>query len=600
MKCDKCGFEHNSRSTCPKCGASVIYVNEDYERRKREWEEAQKSGKGSVIPPGIMHSTKEEHDIRTGKDRMIHVKQEGGSEMTGLSFAVIKEKFIKFIAKIIVWFGKHKKKRGANNPVIRKLEFDNTPDTLDTSKLVLSHKIFKDNRKWFIIAGIIIIVLGVGIPVTIYNIKRIDRSDIIYVSENGIFSVNDNKPLLQTDNITFAVKTASDSFLAATNDSLIICKAGKISTVEINNPEVIAYNDNLSALIISSNHSLYFYDGRLNETGIAADDIDGKGCMVSDNGNFFAITTMDDRKDDVIYDMYYGDRDKVSHLSSDDRQKIVLDIYDDGSFLYLDMSNAEYGIVNDRAITYFDGNTSKVITSNLVEYRYVDDRDLMYYTDNEGYLYLVDNMETIKIDNEVSTFCDNMCDDKIFYLKDDGCYLVEKDSDYKIPLFKTTQTEITIYYNNADNYLYYSDMNGIYFVAGLKKGKTGTKVCDITYGDKPLWDSDNKKLYAVDAAGTFMELGISQFQIDSGVSGLLLMKNSEGYSYVKNNTRYIVHNDKKTVKMSDSDYSLNWSEIMYSKKYSYFVDENNRLYKASSKNGSAKSVDDVKICIFVD
>ena len=78
------------------------------------------------------------------------------------------------------------------------------------------------------------------------------------------------------------------------------------------------------------------------------------------------------------------------------------------------------------------------------------------------------------------------------------------------------------------------------------------------------------------------------------------MKNSEGYSYVKNNTRYIVHNDKKTIKMSDSDYSLNWSEIMYSKKYSYFVDENNRLYKASSKNGSAKSVDDVKICIFVD
>ena len=44
MICDKCGFEHNSKSVCPKCGARVIYVNEDYLRRKEEWEKAQKAG----------------------------------------------------------------------------------------------------------------------------------------------------------------------------------------------------------------------------------------------------------------------------------------------------------------------------------------------------------------------------------------------------------------------------------------------------------------------------------------------------------------------------------------------------------------------------
>lgn len=42
MICDKCGFEHNSKSVCPKCGARVIYVNEDYLRRKEEWEKRRK------------------------------------------------------------------------------------------------------------------------------------------------------------------------------------------------------------------------------------------------------------------------------------------------------------------------------------------------------------------------------------------------------------------------------------------------------------------------------------------------------------------------------------------------------------------------------
>ena len=26
MKCDKCGFEHNNRNACPKCGARVIFA----------------------------------------------------------------------------------------------------------------------------------------------------------------------------------------------------------------------------------------------------------------------------------------------------------------------------------------------------------------------------------------------------------------------------------------------------------------------------------------------------------------------------------------------------------------------------------------------
>ena len=49
MICDKCGFEHNSRSVCPKCGERVVYVNEDYLKRRQEWEEAQKKGQKDAL-----------------------------------------------------------------------------------------------------------------------------------------------------------------------------------------------------------------------------------------------------------------------------------------------------------------------------------------------------------------------------------------------------------------------------------------------------------------------------------------------------------------------------------------------------------------------
>lgn len=43
FKCDKCGCEHNSRTVCPKCGAPVVIVNEDYLLRRQQWEEQQKN-----------------------------------------------------------------------------------------------------------------------------------------------------------------------------------------------------------------------------------------------------------------------------------------------------------------------------------------------------------------------------------------------------------------------------------------------------------------------------------------------------------------------------------------------------------------------------
>ena len=136
MVCDKCGFEHNNRSACPKCGARAIYVDEGYLKRRQEWEEAQKKGTAGKLPPGIMHSTLE--DRTGGKDADRHEK--GRSETASLSLHV--KTALKWIKdKLVMLFNLVKsklvKRRGANNPVIRDLKFDDKPETLDESKLVL-------------------------------------------------------------------------------------------------------------------------------------------------------------------------------------------------------------------------------------------------------------------------------------------------------------------------------------------------------------------------------------------------------------------------------------------------------------------------------
>lgn len=38
MKCVKCGFEYAEGRNCPRCGEPSILINEDYYRRKQEWE----------------------------------------------------------------------------------------------------------------------------------------------------------------------------------------------------------------------------------------------------------------------------------------------------------------------------------------------------------------------------------------------------------------------------------------------------------------------------------------------------------------------------------------------------------------------------------
>lgn len=588
MKCDKCGFEHNNRNACPKCGARVIFVNEDYARRRKEWEEANRNGKQSNIPPGIMYSTKEEHDMKHGRDRIVNIKEEGSD--SGLSFVAIKDKIIKAIATVIV-----KCRKKTKEP-----EFAGK-ETLDTSKLVLSHKVFKNHKKKFIIGGLAIVLIAVAVPVTVYNIKRMDRSDVVFFDGTKIASVkNPASSLLEIADYKEIYEVNDRDFLITREKGIVICRNGSVSEIACDNPVYITANRDLSALIFLSNEKIYIYDGGITDTGIQAADISKDGCMISDDGSFYAITTIVSDNDNSRYSLFTGTGENAGKITSDDRQKVMIDVNDDGTMLYLDMGNAEYGIVNDRALTYYDGSTVRKIADDVMDYRYLDTEDLIYYTDKDGNLFAYYDGITKKTDNNVDSFCDNALDeDNAYYLKENGCYLADKDADYTTPLFRTSLSDITLYYDKADNYAYITDSGSLYFTGNVPSGASAVKICEKDYGEEPVFTGKN--MYIVDTDNNLLKLYGDNRIIDTGVTNLTAVVNSDAVCYVKNGIGYINQsNNDKVRKISQKNNFLQWDKIIYSEKNYYFVTKENSLYEVSKKGNYKTIGETVKICIFVD
>lgn len=594
MKCDKCGFEHNNRNACPKCGARVIFVNEDYARRRKEWEEANRSGKQSNIPPGIMYSTKEEHDMKQGRDRIVNIKEEGSD--SGLSFVAVKDKIIKAIATVIVKINRKKehRKKTAEPEFAEK-------ETLDTSKLVLSHKVFKDHKKKIIIGGIVVALIAVAVPVTIYNIKRTDRSEVIFFDGNKIATVKKtDSPLLEIQDYKEIYKVSDQDFLITRQDGFVICRNGKVSEVSCDSPVYITADRDLSSVIFLSNEKVYIYDGSITDTGIQAADISRDGCMISDDGSAYAVTTMVSDADNSRYSLFYGTKDGADMISSDDRQKVMIDVNNDGTMLYLDMGNAEYGIVNDRALTYYDGDDAGKIADDVMDYRYLKSQKLIYYTDRDGNLFTYYDGTARKTDNNVDSFCDNAMDkDNVYYLKENGCYLADKDIDYTTPLFRTTLSDITLYYDTDNDYAYITDSGSLYFVGNVSSGASAVNVCEKDYGTEPVFTG--KDLYMTDSNGNLLKLYSDNKIIDTGVSSLTSIVNSDAVCYVKNGSCYIRQsNNNKVRKISQENSFLQWDKIIYSEKNYYFVTKENLLYEVSKKNDYKTIGETVKICIFVD
>ena len=593
MICDKCGFEHNSKSVCPKCGARVIYVNEDYLRRKEEWEKAQKAGTAGALPPGIMHSTREEHDREKGRDTVVSREsygrqntQKGGSETAGLSFDVVRNVILKAVAGVIVFFKKHFGRRKPAE-VIRELKFDDGKETLDTSKLVVSHKIFKDKLRPVFITAAAVVFAAVAAVVIINVIRNIDHSRVFYYDGKYAYLSDDTDNALwgSTDGDMTIASAGDSAVIGYDSDGIYMYSSGRKYTVQASISSVAAYNEQLTGVIYTTSDGGVFYTDGKDSLKIDIDVAQGftHACKVSDNGKYYVLTTSGESDDFSSGEssFYIGDSDgNLTLISRDNNDKDVLRVYDDGSVVYIDMETGDYGIVNSRKIMRYADDSVTQITDGLSKYRTSGDE--IYYLTTDGKICMTEmnqNGSVTALDFEVQDLSDNLAGTEkgIIYRKDDGYYYAGADSE-AIRINKCKDDADCIWYeeNIINSYI----CDGEFYSAGDTSDKA---LFEINDSDKAVYSAESGYIAAVSSDGNLHIVSGSSDRETAAADSVSEIANHKGVIYTKDNTAYLlVKPDGRPKKLADISGGV--VSAFYSGRRYYIVNDKNILYNVK-QNG---------------
>ncbi len=612
MVCDKCGFEHNSRSVCPKCGARVVYVNEDYLRRRQEWEEAQKKGSKDVLPPGIMHSTREEHKAAKGRAEKEPETSTGGPETVSLSFRVKKylniktagiffrslwEKVLCLKDRIAAWYKKHfVKRRGADNPVIRDLKFDDSPDTLDESGLVLSHKVYKDYRKYYFIGIGASVLIAAGIIITVNIVKNIDRSNVFYFDGKFAYLADEpDEPLfgsLQGD--ISIICNDSSGCLAYDSSDIYLFLNGKVTAYQVNNPDIITYNESFDTVIYAEEGRTYLlHNGTAQKLEMPENAAYTDACIVSRSGKYFALTVCENNE---TYYLYLGDLSGELCLVWQGSMAIGLDnLSDEGVISYVEMSTAEYGIVNQRNIMQYDDKI-KCLAENVSQYEWTCDFDGVYYTTDEDKLYYAAESSAKEfVDEEVTSFVTNISDNGIYYYKNGKCYGLDNVMPYYV--CDMSREGCGLIYEPAMDIKYYYDRTTLYAV------DDGTETCYPLISDESfVFRERTLTMYVLNSDGELICIKDDKKNtiqtIAEKVSYITEIQGMDGIAYICGNELYAVDSstDKKIMIFETNI----MSKIVFSQKQYYLTDKNNILWSVDSKGKNAQSLGNVQIYNLVD
>ena len=595
MICDKCGFEHNSKSVCPKCGARVIYVNEDYLRRKEEWEKAQKAGMAGALPPGIMHSTREEHDREKGRDTVVSREsygrqntQKGGSETAGLSFDVVRNVILKAAAAVIVFFKKHFGRRKPAE-VIRELKFDDGKETLDTSKLVVSHKIFKDKLRPVFITAAAVVFAAVAAVVIINVIRNIDHSRVFYYDGKYAYLSDDTDNALwgSTDGGMTIASAGDSAVIGYDADGIYMYSSGRKYTVQASISSVAAYNEQLTGVIYTTSDGGVFYTDGTDSLKIDIDVAQGftHACKVSDNGKYYVLTTSGESDDFSSGEssFYIGDSDgNLTLISRDNNDKDVLRVYDDGSVVYIDMETGDYGIVNSRKIMRYADDSVTQITDGLSKYRTSGDE--IYYLTTDGKICMTQMNQSgsvTALDSEVQDLSDNLAGTEkgIIYRKDDGYYYAGADSE-AIRINKCKDDADCIWYeeNIINSYI----CDGEFYLAG---GTSDKALFGINDPGKAVYSAESGYIAAVSSDGSLHIVSESSDRKTAAADSVCEIANHKGVIYTKDNTAYLlVKPDGRPKELADISGGV--VSAFYSGRRYYIVNDKNILYNVK-QNGRA-------------
>ena len=573
-KCDKCGCEHNSRTVCPKCGAPVVIVNEDYLLRRQQWEEQQRNNlrykkKGEDKKPGS--------DSRRSTDER---QSEKGGTKDGISekLASVKTDFA----------SKLRDRRSAKDEEKKKKEKERNAEELKDNR---REKRLRQRRKRIITvaavaAGIAVTAVAVTIGINIY--RNIDRSDMRYFDGHELVSASDG--------VILSVDRESTSY------------------------SLLTYSDNLNAVLMSDGASLVgWYDGMEYglslEEGALTDEF-----MFSDSGRYLAYVMYSE--EDEKYALAVCDLADGSSAVYDDELRIKLvAVNDEGTVLYDEIDTTDYSTVVAMNLCAADLSKRLMIAYDVTDAVYDAKNQNAAFIKNDSlyicnvssfvidkYESIISDREHILVNEEVLGFADNILDEALLYITDAGLWIYEDG--YNGAAVSGVDMSAQIYYAGGQR-LYYRTGDKLYYAELDKKNNDGTGQDEAGFnaaGAVLVLDgikgsivvAENDDLWCVDGDGILYRIDTAKKKaggepeaVDTGVVFCGQLVGENGCAYIKDGSLAVRYgnNAQKTAVLSKNNVDTAGSnKVISSQKYFYFLDSSSVLWKIAKKGNDSESL----------
>lgn len=540
MKCSKCGNEYEGNS-CPKCNGPHIIVNDnDYLRRKKEWEE---NGRILGVPINREDTQKNQED----KDEFVLPK------LPNVDLKKVKEK--------------------VKDKVITKVHINSIPNENGTNeKSSIMNRLFglkqiqklKDYWLKLVIILIIINILILSV-VGIYNLYKRMNMTLYIVGTDGRICTGgalENKLIGNVSDVIFSLdgkdffeqKLPSD-FNGLTAIYSYASKDGSYFVTEVYDNKytytLYLWNKNhVSKIMESSNQKEVKY--------------------VTDHGK-----------------LLFTD---ISYLSEGTVSNIALYTYDaeggadsNGLLTMIEKNiRSEYLYLKNNTLVYLN-SSNKLYTMNFSKLNNKiliceDVKDIYGISASTDNLYS-NSTDTVKPSDRDESFIYSQDGDYFYYNIED------KSSTY---LFNSPLSGVEIIYEKSQNEVYSISLSSISFgIVKKESGATLTLLDNISSAaDKCYYDSDT--LVYVNKNGDLISVTNKDTKefIRGGVSSgsLNLVRDSDGITYIADGVQYFRSSLKaKEIKLQNLSAGNDTSQTLVYKKYIYFMNGEGQLCSCTLK-----------------
>ena len=635
FKCDKCGCEHNSRTVCPKCGAPVVIVNEDYLLRRQQWEEQQKNN--------LRYRKKGEDrgssDI--GRHNDSGRKKADDSLPAESGQTDIKDRILGFKNSVL---SKLRDKRAADDEKRRKREKERNANELKDNRR--EQGIRQKRRRILaavsVAAGAAVVVVGIFAGVDIY--RSIDRSDLRYFDGHRLISVNDGVLLdLDRDGSTYSLLAYTPGLNAALlkEENEYIYGTGNADNIDNSQTAGAAdgggntQNAGGAGGIDDTHNSVDGYstqDGGHQEKAALIGWYEGsETALISDIGDitdeyafsqsgrylaYVLYSEPDERYSLAIYDLLKG---SGTVYDTGRRVKIVA-VADGGRVLFDELETGDYSTVVGTDLYVADLSEKLLIAYSVNETSYDERNDEAVFTQDDRlyvcgisqavldkYDDIISDREHIYVNEGVISVADDILGNAILYITELGLWVYENGYSYRMVGDVDTADEFyycgkgELIYRRKDK-LYYAkqDMDKVKEAAKSADGETPLDMQDALDSVQPakasvvlenisggLVSAEDGTIWCIAGDGGLFNSADANAAVDDGVTDCIRLEGAAGCAYTKDGKLITVYGKAGRNKTVIDNVRINAASgfsVISSQKSLDYVDSSSVLWKID-KNG---------------